>query len=218
MVRTAAFFDMDNTLLRCNSGRRWIDYLRRHGELTRLEMVRALTWLMRYKFTALDFENVTQRVVAGMAGGDEAELVEKCRLWVHAEILCEVQAAARERIARHRKDGHVCMILSSSPRYVAEPVAEALGLDGVLCTRLEVEGGRFTGRIQPPACYGAGKVHWAEQFAAQEQVDLESSWFYTDSYSDLPMLQRVGQRVVINPDPRLRRYARRACWMIEQWQ
>jgi HAD superfamily hydrolase (TIGR01490 family) len=218
MVRTAAFFDMDNTLLRCNSGRRWIGYLRRRGEMTRTEMMRALSWLARYKFTLLDFENVTKRVVAGMAGGDEAELAEKCRLWVHAEILSEVHATARERIAGHRKDGHLCVMLSSSPPYVTEPVAEALGLDGVLCTRLEVEGGKFTGRIRPPACYGTGKVHWAEQFAAQEQVDLTSSWFYTDSYSDLPMLKRVGQRVVVNPDPRLRRYARRARWTIEQWQ
>lgn len=218
MARTAAFFDMDNTLLRCNSGRRWISYLRRRGEMTRREMVRALSWLARYKFTSLDFESVTKRLVAAMAGDDEAELAEKCRLWVHAEILSEIHASARECIARHRKEGHLCIILSSSPPYVTEPVAEALSLDGVLCTRLEVKNGKFTGQIRPPACYGAGKVHWAEQFAAEKKVDLESSWFYTDSYSDLPMLKRVGQRVAINPDPRLRRYARRVHWKIERWK
>jgi HAD superfamily hydrolase (TIGR01490 family) len=217
-MRTAAFFDMDKTLLRCNSGRLWISYLRRRGEMTRVQMLRALAWLVQYKFAVLNFESVTRRVVAGMDGDDERELAEKCRHWVQDEVLREVQAAARERIERHRRDGHLCVILSSSQPYVTEPLAEALGLDGVLCTRLEVEGGKFTGRIRPPVCYGPGKVHWAEQFAAEKQIDLASSWFYSDSYSDLPMLQRVGQRVVINPDVRLRHYARRAGWTVEEWR
>jgi len=209
---------MDKTLLRCNSGRLWITYLRRRGEMTRLEMIRALGWLMQYKFSVLDFDGITRRVVAGMAGDDEAELEQKCRQWVAEEILREVHLPAKQRIERHRKDGHLCVILSSSSRYVTEPLAEALGLDGVLCTRIEVEGGKFTGRIHPPVCYGDGKVHWAEQFAAEKQIDLAQSWFYTDSYSDLPMLRRVGQRVVINPDPRLRRFARRAGWTVEEWR
>ena len=217
-MQAAAFFDMDKTLLRCNSGRLWINYLRRRGEMTRLQMIRALGWLVQYKFAVLDFEGMTKRVVAGMVGDDEAELEHKCRQWVADEVLPEVHRPARERIEQHRKDGELCIILSSSSRYVTEPLAEALGLDGVLCTRVEVEGGKFTGRIHSPVCYGPGKVHWAEQFATEKQIDLASSWFYTDSYSDLPMLQRVGRRVVINPDPRLRRYARRAGWTVEEWR
>ena len=89
---------------------------------------------------------------------------------------------------------------------------------GSNATQIEVQGGKFTGRIHAPVCYGTGKVHWAEQFAAEKQIDLSQSWFYTDSYSDLPMLRRVGRRVVINPDPRLRRYARRAGWTVEEWR
>src|SRR5262245_44437348 len=158
---------MDKTLLRCNSGRLWIAYLRRRGEMTRLEMIRALGWLVQYKFAVLDFDGVTRRVAAGMAGDDEAELAEKCRRWVAEEVLREVVPSARERIARHQAQGHLCLILSSSSPYVTEPLADELGLDGVLCTRLEVEGGKFTGRVQMPVCYGNGKVHWAEQFAAE---------------------------------------------------
>jgi HAD superfamily hydrolase (TIGR01490 family) len=218
VLQAAAFFDMDKTLLRCNSGRLWINYLRRRGEMTRLQMIRALGWLAQYKFAVLDFEGMTKRVVAGMAGDDEAALEQKCRQWVADEVLPEVHRPARDAIERHRKDGELCIILSSSSRYVTEPLAEALGLDGVLCTRVEVEGGKFTGRIHSPVCYGRGKVYWAEQCAAEKQIDLASSWFYTDSYSDLPMLQRVGRRVVINPDPRLRRYAKRAGWTVEEWR
>lgn len=208
---------MDKTLLRCNTGRLWINYLRRNGEMSRLEMVRALTWLVQYKFAVLDFDGVTRKVVRGMAGDSEDELAQKCHRWVKTEVLREVQPGARAAIERHRKDGHTCVILSSSSSYVTEPLARELGLDGVLCTRLEVAGGRFTGRVHLPVCYGHGKVHWAEQFAAERRIDLGASFFYTDSYSDLPMLRRVGKPVIINPDPRLRRYARRAGWSLEQW-
>jgi phosphoserine phosphatase len=68
-----------------------------------------------------------------------------------------------------------------------------------------------------PACYGNGKVHWAEQFAREHGVNLDQSWFYTDSYTDLPMLERVGVPRVINPDARLRRHARKRGWATESW-
>jgi HAD superfamily hydrolase (TIGR01490 family) len=216
-MQVAAFFDMDRTLLRCNTGRLWVRYLRRRKEISRLQMVRAFGWLLQYKFAVLDFAGVTERVVADMAGDLEAELAEKCRRWVDEEVLSEVYPLARRRIDRHRQEGHLVAILSSSSPYVTEPLARALGLDAVLCTRLEVAAGRFTGRILAPVCYGPGKVHWAERFASERRVDLTRSWFYTDSYSDLPMLERVGQRVVVNPDPRLARFARRAGWTVEAW-
>jgi phosphoserine phosphatase len=65
---------------------------------------------------------------------------------------------------------------------------------------------------------GPGKVHWAEALGDRRQIDLAQSWFYTDSYTDLPMLERVGHRVVVNPDPRLKRAARRRGWPIENWR
>ena len=68
-----------------------------------------------------------------------------------------------------------------------------------------------------PACFGRGKVHWAEDLGSRRSLDLDKSWFYTDSYTDLPMLERVGNRVIVNPDPRLRRAARRRGWVVESW-
>jgi putative phosphoserine phosphatase/1-acylglycerol-3-phosphate O-acyltransferase len=78
-----------------------------------------------------------------------------------------------------------------------------------------VVNGVFTGRIIEPLCYAAGKVYWAEAYAHEQGVDLDRSFFYTDSISDMPMLQRVGCPVVVNPDYRLRRYARRQGWPVE---
>ena len=68
------------------------------------------------------------------------------------------------------------------------------------------------------ACVGKGKVYWAEDLGARREVDLAQSWFYTDSYTDMPMLERVGNQVVVNPDPRLKRTAKRRGWPVQDWR
>lgn len=216
-MQVAAFFDMDRTLLRCNSGTRWIQYLRRRGEISAWHALRAMSWIARYKLALIDMEQVAAIVVADMKGDAEAAVEEKTRRWWEDEIRSEVAPRARQAVAFHRAQGHVVAILSSSTRYLTEPVAEHLGIEHVLCTRLHVENGRFAGTHVRPSCYGPGKVHWAEGFARERGIDLDASWFYTDSYSDLPMLLRVGVRKVVNPDTRLARHARRAGWDIQEW-
>jgi HAD superfamily hydrolase (TIGR01490 family) len=153
-----------------------------------------------------------------MAGKLERDFAERCRGWVEKDVLPLVVPGARGRIEKHRAEGHVLAILSTSPCYVTEPIAEKLGIEEVISTRFEVTGGQFTGRLIGPACVGKGKVHWAEDLVARRQVDLAQSWFYTDSYTDMPMLERVGNRVVVNPDPRLRRTAKRRGWPVQDWR
>jgi HAD superfamily hydrolase (TIGR01490 family) len=217
MSRVAAFFDMDRTLLRCNTGTRWVRFLRRRGEMSAWKMVRAMAWIARYKLSLLDLEEVT-RIAARDARGDvEAETRAKALAFFHSEVVQDVSPQAREALEHHRREGHLLAILSSSSPYVTEPLAEHLGIEHVLCTRLHVENGRFVGTHVPPACAGSGKVHWAERFAAERDVDLGASYFYTDSYSDLPMLLRVGEPRVVNPDARLLRHARRVGWSTAEW-
>ena len=86
-----------------------------------------------------------------------------------------------------------------------------------MCTHLESRDGRLTGKVVPPVCFGPGKIVWAERFAAEYGVDLSSSYFYTDSISDLPLLERVRYPVAVNPDPRLRRLARKRGWPVERF-
>ena len=108
------------------------------------------------------------------------------------------------------------MLATGSTQYAARPVARGLGIEHVLSSELEVANGVFTGR--PAAlCFGHHKVRLAEQWAAEHGVDLAKSTFYSDSYNDLPLFQRVGVPVAINPDPRLRRHAQQRGWRIAQW-
>lgn len=216
-MKTAAFFDMDRTLLRCNTGELWLQFLHQRGEISRLRLLQAMGWLLQYKLSILDIEAVSERVTRDMAGDSERQLIELSAEFLQARVLHQVAPAARQAIAAHRRQNHVVAILSSSTPYITEPLARHLQIDHVLCTRLTVQNGVFDGSYHRPACYGAGKVHYAEAFADANQVDLSHSFFYSDSFSDLPMLKRVGHARVVNPDLRLRWHALRVGWSTEQW-
>lgn len=216
-MRIAAFFDMDRTLLRCNSGSRWVWYQREHRQMDTATFLRSLVWTVQYKLSILDMDTMVARLMADMTGTRESDLWEKTGRFVRRDVLPEVSPRAREALERHRRDGHLLVLLTSSTPYIAEPLAQHVSIPHVLCTRLHVQDGVFLGTVERPTCYGAGKVHHAERFAAEHGVDLDRSYFYTDSYSDLPMLQRVAERRVVNPDARLLRHARRQGWSIERW-
>ena len=215
----AAFFDVDLTLLRVNSGSQWISYLRRRGEVGVGMMLKAAFWTMQYKLAFLDLETVGRRLIADIEGDTEADMLQKCEAFLADHILPHVAPDGRSAVAWHKSQGHVPVLLTSATQYVAEPLARELGIDHVLCTRLIVDpqSGSFTGAAERPMCYGEGKVVYAERFAQAHGCDLTQSYFYTDSYSDLPMLLRVGQPKVINPDSRLHRHAKKRGWPIARW-
>ena len=218
MSRVGAFFDVDRTIVSVNTGRLFLRDLRRRGEISFFRALRALFWMAKYHLSLIDLQWVAARLAGEMTGKLEREFADTCRRWVERDVLPLVVPGARGQIERHRAEGHVLAILSTSPVYVTQPIAETLGIDEVMSTRFEVDGGLFTGRLLGPACVGPGKVHWAEDLGGRRQVDLSQSWFYTDSYTDMPMLERVGHRVVVNPDPRLRRMARRRGWPVQDWR
>jgi HAD superfamily hydrolase (TIGR01490 family) len=218
MPKVGAFFDVDRTLVACNTGRLFLRDLRRRGEISFLRALRAMGWMLKYHFSLIELDQVAAMLALQMRGKSEKDFAERCRRWVEDEVLPLLLPSALRKIERHREEGHLLAILSSSPTYVTRPIAETLGLDEVLSTQFEVEDGQFTGKLKGPCCYGKGKVHWAEDLVTRTAVDLGSSYFYTDSYSDLPMLERVGHGVVVNPDPRLKRAAKRHGWPVENWQ
>jgi HAD superfamily hydrolase (TIGR01490 family) len=217
MSRVGAFFDLDRTLVACNTGRLFLKDLRNRGEISLGRALRALGWLARYHFSLLDVDAMADKIMGGMRGWSEQDFETRCQRWVEDQVLPLLLPAGLRKIEEHRRQGHLLAILSTSPSYVTRPIARTLGMDEVLSTQLEVEGGLFTGRVIAPACFGPGKVHWAEQLGRTHKIDLGRSWFYTDSFTDVPMLERVGHQVVVNPDPRLRRAARQRGWPVENW-
>lgn len=218
MSRIGAFFDLDRTLVACNTGRLFLRDLRRRGEISLGRAIRAMGWLAKYHFSLIDLDAMAHKIMAGLRGWSEKEFEERCRRLVEDDVLPQLLPAALRKIEQHREQGHLLAILSMSPTYMTRPIAHTLGIEEVVSTQLEVKEGHFTGRVISPACFGAGKVHWAEALGRARNVDLDRSWFYTDSYSDLPMLERVGHGVIVNPDPRLRRVAAKRGWTVENWK
>ena len=212
----AAFFDMDRTVLKIDTGMSWMRFLYGRRELSALGMGRAIYWSALYKLALLDLESLASRLVADLEGDSEQQLIDKSRIWHHACVSTQVAPRAAAAIAGHRAAGEMVVMLTGSTQYAAEVVSRSLDMDHTLCSRLEVVDGRFTGKLAQ-LCFGVHKVSLAESFAAQHGVDLERSVFYSDSYNDLPMMQRVGEAVAVNPDARLRRHALRAGWPIERW-
>jgi HAD superfamily hydrolase (TIGR01490 family) len=218
MGRVAALFDLDRTLLDASSGQLYARYLFRHGRMGRGELVRVLWWGLLSSLGLLDMQDLIPRLLAGAAGDDEQEMRALCDRWFAEDVVPHLTERGQQRIGEHREQGHVLALVSASTQYVVEPMAAYLGFPGqFVCTHLVSEDGHLTGKILPPACYGPGKVVWAERFAAEHGVGLSASYFYTDSISDLPLLERVGHPVAVNPDPRLARLARKRGWPIERF-
>jgi HAD superfamily hydrolase (TIGR01490 family) len=212
----AAFFDMDNTLLSVDSGMSWTKFLYRRGELPHAMIAKAVYWSSLYKLALLDMEGVFTKLCMDLRGDSEAEMIAKCDIWYREDAEPFIAPAARVAVEHHRSAGHLVVLATGSTVYAARPVARGVGIDHVLSSELEVEDGLFTGR--PSAlCFGHHKVTLASRWAAAHGVDLAQSYFYSDSFNDLPMLAKVGTAIAVNPDARLRRHARRHGWRMHRW-
>jgi HAD superfamily hydrolase (TIGR01490 family) len=215
-MAVAAFFDMDKTLLRVDTAMSWTRFLYQRGEIGKRTLAKALYWSTLYKLAVLDMETVFTALIEDLAGDSEAEMIAKCDVFYRDWVEREIAPAARVAVEHHRQAGHIVVLATGSTQYAARPVARGVGIDHVLSSELEVEGGAFTGR-SAALCFGHHKVTLAEAWAARHGVDLRASYFYSDSFNDRPMLERVGTPIAINPDARLRRLARQRGWRVQQW-
>lgn len=207
-----AFFDLDETLLTVNSGRLWVRWDRSQGRVGWWEQLRMLLWLIQYRAGVLNIEGVIARLSERTRGVHARAMRLEAQRWYEALVRPTLSAQAVARVEAHRAAGHTLVMLTGNTQFGAGPVAKELGFEHLLSTELEVEGGALTGRVVPPICFGDGKVVKARRLADALGAQLDEAWFYTDSFTDLPMLEVVGQPVAANPDPRLRRVAQTRGW------
>jgi HAD superfamily hydrolase (TIGR01490 family) len=212
--RVGAFFDMDKTLISQNSGWLYMKYRWQRGEITRWEIVKGVAAYFQYKAGILDINAWTREAMVQFRGQSERALVREANRWFREEVVGTIYPEADGLVQEHLTRGDVVAIVSGATKFVVKPLAERMGIKHFLYTRLEVERGRFTGRVIEPICFEEGKIYWLQQFIDEHGVDLAKSWFYTDSVTDLPLLELVGHPVVVNPDPLLYRAAVRRRWPV----
>lgn len=214
----AALFDMDRTLVRKETATAYVRYMRRRGGATWRDSARVLWWVTQYTFGMLDMPAVAARALKGLEGTPESTLEARCDDWFFRDLLPLVSEAGRRAVHEHRARGDVVAIVTGAMPYTARPLARLLGIPHVVASNLEVApDGRMTGRFINPLCVGQGKLARARDLASRLGFPLERATFYTDSYTDLPLLDAVAAPVAVNPDPRLARVARRRGWRVERW-
>ena len=213
-MAVGAFFDVDGTLLARNSAPLYMRHLRRTGQARRRDVAKTLYYLVRYKFGLLDLEATLDESMRFVRGKSEDAVRTDAEAWYRRDVRRWLYPQMTALVGEHRQAGHVTVIATSATRYLAEPLAGELGIAHFLVTQLVVRDGVFTGEAIRPACYGKGKVHWARELADQSGIDLAASYFYTDSITDLPLLEAVGHPRIVHPDPPLRRLAQRRGWPI----
>jgi HAD superfamily hydrolase (TIGR01490 family) len=142
----------------------------------------------------------------------------RCDDWFFRDVEPLVSEQGRRAVVAHRAKGDVIAIVTGATPYIARPLARRLGIPHVVASDLEVgSDGRFTGRFVEPLCYGVGKLARARDLGLRLGFAVEEATFYSDSLSDLPLLEAVATPVVVNPDPRLSRVARKRGWRVERW-
>lgn len=214
-MTVAAFFDMDHTVLSNSSGRLYLKYLMQTGRLSWWRWANITRLVAAYAVGLLDFPHLMSRLMVYAAREDEAATWRLSEQWFSDMLQHYIAPAACDRIAWHRTQGHHVAIVSAATPYAVKLVAEALGCgDAYLATRLEVIDGKFTGAVIEPACYGTGKVTLAKAYARQRDLDLGGSYFYSDSSSDLPLLEAVGHPVAVNPSRKLHKIAIARQWPV----
>jgi HAD superfamily hydrolase (TIGR01490 family) len=213
----AALFDMDRTLLSKETASLYVRYQRRIGEASLRDLVRTLGWVAQYTMGVLDHAAVAARALRSLEGMPESRMIARCDDWFFRDIEHLITGGGRLAVAKHLAAGDTCAIVTGSSLYASRPLARRLGIPHVVASTFEIDDrGCFTGR-PGKLCIGPGKLERAVDFAAANDVRLEDAIFYTDSITDLPLLERVGEPVAVNPDPRLLRLARQRGWRIERW-
>ncbi len=208
------FFDMDKTLISGNSGVSFMRYSLRRGKTTRWKVVKSMVDYLRYRYDLLNMEMAYQDSLRPLVGVREEELIQFCQEWFNDAVRPLIYPEAHEFVHQHLERGDKVAIISNATSYAVDPLARYLGVPYILATRLEVRKGIFTGKYIKPLCFRQGKVFWAEKLARELGADLSQSTFYTDSITDLPLLERVKSPRVVNPDPRLRRLAKSREWPV----
>jgi len=214
----AALFDMDRTLVRKETAGLYVRYQRAIGEATWRDSLRISYWVLQYTMGVINAPEVAAKVLRSVEGMPEAVLAARCDDWFPRYVEEHMADAGRVAVAKHHAQGDIVAIATSASPYAARPLARRLGIEHIVASELEVGiDGCFTGRFVEPLAYGPGKVVRTARLAESLGFRLDEAIFYTDSFTDLPLLEAVGERVVVNPDPRLLRIARKRGWRIEQW-
>lgn len=218
VIRYAAFFDLDRTLIREISGKAIVRMAWKKGHIAWPDLLSAFYNWVLFKLMLKDPGKIIDDMVGWVKGKPEIEMEDLCSNVLKEVLLPSVFREARREINFHKENDVRVIILSSSLKSICSAMSESLGMDGYICSSLESRDGYFTGRPEGRLCYGEEKLNRLTGYCAANNMNQSFSWYYSDSISDLPVLSSVGNPVCVNPDRELRREALKRGWKILLWK
>jgi len=213
-IKYIAFFDLDRTIISENSGKILIQHAYRKGLISRRYVLWGTYLSLLYKFKLKDPVIIIKTITKWLKGIEEPALNELAFEIFNNILKKSIRPEIVEKIKLHKKSGAQIVILSSSVYPICKAIADHLGIDDIICTRLETSNGIFTGRPDGSFCFNEEKVERLTEYCELNNTSLESTWYYGDSDADLPALRIVGNPVCVDPDRKLRRKALLNGWEI----
>jgi HAD superfamily hydrolase (TIGR01490 family) len=221
MPRSAAFFDLDKTLMAGSSGMHFARAAARTGMVSRRQMARWGLDNVRFRLRGATDEQtdaVLAQIKELLRGARERDLA-----WLAPEVLAaiipRIYPQMLDEVRSHQEAERPVFIVSAAGNELVSMLAYVLAMDGGIGTAYAVDDdGTMTGELDGPFMYGAGKVEAMRRFAEDHDIDLGQSFAYSDSASDLPMLRAVGNPVVVNPDAPLAEIAKGEGWRVMRFE
>jgi HAD superfamily hydrolase (TIGR01490 family) len=215
-LRAAAFFDLDKTLMAGSSGVFFARAAYETGMISRRRLAKDVYENLRFRLRGStdDRADEVRKRVGEMIAGVRVKDLQRLSPRVLAGVLPRLYPEMLARAYAHQDAGVPVYILTAASQEMADLLAHVLAFDGGLGSRSEIVDGRYTGRPAGPFNYREGKVLSMRELADRAGIDLEASYAYSDSESDLPMLRAVRHAVVVNPDTELRRIAGEEGWEV----
>ncbi|MFL5925519.1 MAG: HAD family hydrolase [Gaiellaceae bacterium] len=216
MLRAAAFFDLDRTVIKRSSVLALAGSFRERGLITRVDLAKSAFWQVLFVLRGASADRVRSaaedgmKILAGFSVDEMQRLVGDAMETVLRPL---VYQEPLRLVGRHRSLGEPVYIVSAALQEIVQHIADDLGFDGAIGSTCEIVDGVYTGRALR-AAHGAGKAQALRDLAAAQGFDLDRSTAYSDSYSDVPFLEAVGHPVAANPDRKLRRIAAARGWPV----
>ncbi|MAE93874.1 MAG: HAD-IB family hydrolase [Deltaproteobacteria bacterium] len=216
--KVGAFFDVDRTLLAGFSASAFYRERLLSGRMTPAEAISTIRGTTGFLMGRTGFSGLMAASTAAWRGLSESTLIEIGQEVFDKHLATKIYPESRALLRAHRERGHTVAIISSATPYQVDPLARELEIENVMCTRLEVENGVFTGDVLKPTCFGEGKRLAGEELANRFDLDLSECFFYTDSSDDLPLLEAVGKPCPLNPDSMLAQISKERGWPVRRFQ
>ncbi|MDD5748594.1 MAG: HAD-IB family hydrolase [Actinomycetota bacterium] len=212
MSEIVAFFDLDHTLLDGSNGNILALSMVKNGQMKARGILWVIWYSVLYRLNKLPRKEVYRKVLEVMGSYPVLEMIEMMDNGFEERILPRLFDGGARLIRWHRSMGHRTVIATAAGEYIAERVRAQIGADDTIATPIPIRGQRISSEHEGPTAFMEGKLEMALDYCGKSGVDISRCYFYSDSASDLPLLEAVGNPVLVNPQVSLRIAVRGRGW------